>query len=273
MSELRSLRVEKHEHTAEVVLLGPGKGNAMGPAFWEECPGVFERLDRDDDVRAILVRGNGGHFSYGLDLPAMGAELAPLVGSSPGAREREALLLRIFELQRSFEAIAECRKPVIAAVAGYCIGGGVDMISACDVRLAAANATFSVREVKVAMVADLGSLQRLPLIVGEGVARELAFTGKNVDAKRALAIGLVNEVFADEAALLEGARAMAKEIAENSPLVVQGIKRTMNHRVEASVAAGLRYVAHHNAAFLPSADLTEAFAAFMEKRPPKYSGK
>ena len=273
--ERRSISVQKDAYVAEVVLLGPGKGNAMGPDFWRELPAAFDELDRDEDVRAIVVRGQGGHFSYGLDLMAMGGALGPLVMGPlmAGAAERTKLLALIGELQHAFNRVAGCRKPVIAAVTGWCIGGGVDLIAACDVRLCAADAKFSVREVKVAMVADLGSLQRLPHIIGEGHARELAMSGKNIDAARALRIGLVNDVLETEATLLDAARSLAREMAESSPLVVQGIKEVMNDRVRGEVTEGLRRVALWNSAFLQSADLGEAFAAFAEKRPPKFLGK
>ncbi len=258
---------------AEVVLVGPGKGNAMGPDFWREVPGAFEELDRDPSVRAVVVRGDGGNFSYGLDLVGMMGSLGPLFGGAQMAPERTRLLALVDDLQRAFNRVAACRKPVICAVTGWCIGGGLDFAAACDVRLCSADAKFSLREVKVAMVADLGSLQRLPPIIGEGNTRELAFTGKNVDAARALRMGLVNEVYPSEAALLEAARAMAAEIAENPPLVVQGIKQVMNDTAGRPVADGLRHVALWNAAFLQSADLGEAMAAFAERRPPRFEGK
>jgi enoyl-CoA hydratase len=270
-SNLTSLRVTIENAIAEVVLQGPGKGNAMGPDFWREMPVVFEALDRDPSVRAVVVRGEGAHFSYGLDLVGMMGTVGPHVAATQMAPERQKLLDLVVELQRAFNAVAACRKPVIAAVAGWCIGGGVDLIAACDVRLASSTARFSVREVKVAMVADLGSLQRLPAIIGQGATRELAFTGKNIDAPRALRMGLVSDVFDSDEALLTAARAMAREIAENSPVVVQGIKQVMNDCAGLSVAEGLRHVAVWNAAFLQSPDLAEAFTAFVEKRPPKFS--
>jgi enoyl-CoA hydratase len=263
-AERRSLEVEVADGIAEVVLVGPGKGNAMGPDFWREVPLAFEELDRNASVRAVLVRGSGGNFSYGLDLMAMAATLGPLVAGAQMAADRQRLLDLIVDLQRSFNRVAECRKPVIAAIAGWCIGGGLDLAAACDVRLASKDARFSLREVKVAMVADLGSLQRLPGIIGQGATRELAFTGKNIDAERALRIGLVNEVFASEEDLLAAARAMAREIAEGSAVVVQGIKQVMNDCAGLSVAEGLRHVALWNAGFLQSADLGEALAAFAE---------
>jgi enoyl-CoA hydratase len=267
---MQSLRVDKIESIAEVTLLGPGKGNAMGPDFWKEMPEVFKDLDRDPAVKVVIVRGNGGHFSYGLDLMAMAGTVGPHIAGQQLAKERARLLELIGELQLAFNRVADCKKPVIAAVTGWCIGGGVDLIAACDVRLATRDARFSVREVKVAMVADLGSLQRLPRIIGEGHARELALTGRNIDAERALRIGLVNDVYEDEAKLLEAARAMAKEMAENPSVVVQGVKQVMNASAGKTAREGLEYVALWNAAFLQSEDLGEALAAFAERRPPKY---
>lgn len=270
---LVSLKVDIGDGVAEVTLLGPGKGNAMGPDFWRELPQVFGELDRDEAVRAIVLTGSGTNFSYGLDLPAMSGSWAPMLGEKSLARPRTDFLNEVRSLQRAVTAIAECRKPVIAAVSGWCIGGGVDVIAAADIRLASADAKFSVREVKVAIVADLGSLQRLSGIVGEGHLRELAYTGKDVDAARAEKIGLVNDVYPDQDAVIAAARELAADIAANPPLVVQGVKDVLGHRREAEVADGLRYVAAWNAAFLPSEDLGEAVTAFLQRRAPKFNGK
>jgi enoyl-CoA hydratase len=265
-----SLRVEQENGVAEVTLTGPGKGNAMGPDFWRELPMVFAALEADEGVRVVVVHGEGAHFSYGLDLGAMLAEL-PVTGENLAA-ERTRFLDTILRMQASVSSVATCRKPVIAAVSGWCIGGGLDLIAACDVRLCSAEARFSLRETKLAIVADIGSLQRLPHIIGEGHTRELAFTGKDVDAGRALRMGLVNEVYETSEELLAGARALAGEIAANPPLVVQGTKRVLNERLGKSVEEGLRYVALWNAAFLQSLDLQEAIAAFFERRPPHFEG-
>ncbi len=273
MEDLVALRIEKNvPFVAEVVLLGPGKGNAMGPQFWEECPRVFRALSADDEVRAIIVRGSGGNFTYGLDLKAMAPTLGALVFGEALARDRTKLHELVHKLQESFDAIAACKKPVIAAVSGRCIGGGVDMISACDIRLAQKGASFSVREVKVAMVADLGSLQRLPKIIGVGHTKMLALTGDDIDADRAHEIGLVEEVYDDEAELLEAARSLAARIGDNPPLVVAGVKEVIDFCADKSVAEGERFVAVWNAAFLASNDLKEAFTAFMERRDPKFKG-
>ncbi len=176
-------------------------------------------------------------------------------------------------MQASVTSVAECPKPVIAAIHGYCIGGGVDVVAACDIRVASADAVFSVRETKVAIVADLGSLQRLPRIIGKGHVAELAFTGKDITAARAKEIGLVNDVVPDADAALAAARQLATEIAANSPLAVQGTKAVLTACEDKSVADGLDYVATWNAGFLSSDDLVEAMTAFMEKRPPEFKGR
>jgi enoyl-CoA hydratase len=268
-----SLAVEVDGHVARVTLIGPGKGNAMGPAFWAELPEVFGSLDADPDVRAVVLTGSGRNFSYGLDLPAMGDTLSPMMAEGALARPRAEFHARLRTMQQSITAVADCRTPVIASVSGWCIGGGVDLISAVDIRYASADAKFSVREVKLAIVADVGSLARLPLILNDGQLRELALTGKDIDAARAEKIGLVNDVFPDADATLAAAHATAEEIAANPPLVVQGIKDVLDEQRTAQVAASLRYVAAWNSAFLPSRDLTEGITAMFAKRAPEFKGE
>jgi enoyl-CoA hydratase len=197
--EFKSLRIDVEDRIATVTLRAQGKANRMGPDFWREMPEAFAWLDKASDVRVVILRGEGEHFTFGLDLATMGSSIQPLIGDGALAKERLELLTLIEQLQRASTCVASCSKPVIAAISGWCIGGGVDVITACDVRLCSADARLSVREVKLAMVADVGTLARLPDIVGQGVARELAFTGDDIDAARALRIGLVNEVL-DEAA-------------------------------------------------------------------------
>ena len=174
-----SLTVDTEDHVALVTLTGPGKGNAMGPAFWAELPVAFAALDADPEVRAIVLTGSGRNFSYGLDLVAMGGTLAPVLAEGALAKPRTEFHTTVKAMQGAITAVADCRTPVIASVHGWCIGGGVDLISAVDIRYASADAKFSVREVKLAMVADVGSLARLPLILSEGHLRELALTGKD----------------------------------------------------------------------------------------------
>jgi enoyl-CoA hydratase len=256
---------------AEVLLLGPGKGNAMGPDFWRELPAVFAALDVDDGVRAIVISGSNQNFSYGLDLGAMLGDLA--LDADALAGSRAVFLATIGRMQQAITAVESCRKPVIAALSGWCIGGGVDLAAACDIRVASAEARFSVREARLAIVADVGSLQRLPKIIGEGMTRRLAITAEDITAARAEQIGLVSEVFTDPAAALAGARALGRQIASLSPLATQGTKQVLNDTRDLSVAEGLRHVAVWNAAFLHSHDLAEATAAFVERRAPRFEGR
>lgn len=269
------LTIEIDGHVATLWLDRPEKRNAMGPAFWSDLPEAMAVLGADPDVRAVVLAAKGPHFSVGLDLTAMPGIVGP--GGGDGRRlsaaGRAAHARReIVRLQASITSVAECPVPVIAAIQGWCIGGGVDLISACDIRLASAEAQFSVREARIAIVADVGSLQRLPAIIGKGHVAELAYTGKDITAARAETIGLVNSVSTDAEAVVADARVMAAEIAANSPLAVQGTKSVLVAGEGRSVAEGLDYVATWNAAFLASDDLTEAMAAFMEKRPGNFTG-
>ncbi|HEY4929552.1 MAG TPA: crotonase/enoyl-CoA hydratase family protein [Acidimicrobiales bacterium] len=269
------LTIDVDGHVATLWLDRPEKRNALGPDFWEDLPVAMAALGADSDVRAVVLAAKGAHFSVGLDLTAMPDIAGP--GGGEGARlsvaGRAAHSRReIVRLQASITSVAECPVPVIAAVQGWCIGGGVDLISACDIRLASTEARFSVREVRIAIVADLGSLQRLPAIIGEGHVAELAYTGKDITAERAAAIGLINHVSSDADAVVADARTMAAEIAANSPLAVQGTKAVLVAGEGRTVADGLDYVATWNAAFLTSDDLVEAMAAFIEKRPGKFTG-
>lgn len=273
MSQYESIAVEVTDHVAQVTLLGPGKGNAMGPAFWKELPVVFGELDADPEVRAIVLNGSGRNFSYGLDLIAMGGSLPAAESGEPSARSRTNFHTMVTKMQSSITAVADCRTPTIAAIHGWCIGGAVDLISAVDIRYASADAKFSVREVKLAIVADVGSLARLPHILTDGHLRELALTGKDIDAARAEKIGLVNEVLPDPEAALAAAHATAAEIAANSPLTVRGIKDVLDQQRVDDVASSLRYVAAWNSAFLPSKDLKEAVTAMFEKRTPNFTGE
>jgi Delta3,5-Delta2,4-dienoyl-CoA isomerase len=268
------LTLERDGHVATLWLDNPDRRNAMGPALWSDLPLMMEEVSDDDDVRAVVIAARGPAFTVGLDLKTMGGAVAGEgAGSQSDAGRRRTALRGIKRLQGSINAVAECPKPVIAAVHGYCIGGGIDLISACDIRLASADAVFSVRETKIAIVADLGTLQRLPGIVGQGHVAELAYTGKDISAERAAEIGLVNQVLLDADTCHKAAHELAGEIAANSPLAVQGTKAVLRAGEGRSVAEGLDYVGVWNAAFLQSNDLAEAFTAFLEKRPPNFTGQ
>jgi enoyl-CoA hydratase len=262
--------IERHEHVGTLWLASPERRNAMGPEFWDELPRAIAELEADDGVRAIVLAARGPHFTVGLDLKSMGGGIAEGGGGVAGRRR---LLDTILRLQGSITSVARCPKPVVAAIHGYCIGGGIDLITACDIRLAAADALFSIRETRMAMVADVGTLQRLPGIIGRGLVAELAFTGDDFGAERAREIGLVNAVHADQAAVVDAAGALAARIAANSPLAVTGTKQVLAYCDGKSVEDGLAYVAAWNAAFVASEDLGEAVSAFFEKRQPRFRGR
>jgi enoyl-CoA hydratase len=264
--------IEIDGHVATLWLSNPDRRNAMGPDFWRDLPGVVAEIDANEQVRAAVIAARGPHFSVGLDLIAMGAELGPMLQGGL-AKERMRLFDKVNAMRAGFDAIEASRLPFVAAVHGACIGGGLDLIAACDVRLAASSARFSLRETRIAIVADMGSLQRLGRVIGAGHLRELAYTGKDIDAARALRIGLVNDVHESDVAVLAAARALADEIARNSPLAVRGTKEVLRVTEKHGVEAGLQFVAAWNAAHLASADLLEAFSAFTEKRPASFRGE
>lgn len=273
MTEYTVIRLERNEHIAEVILNNPERLNAMGANFFTEIRQAFEEIDADDNIRTAILWAEGRMFTAGLDLKNS------ILGTLNNAQDKASLGFRneqfyrgIRQIQDCFTAVERCRKPVIAAVHGHCIGGGVDLTTACDIRLCTADATFAIHETKVAIVADLGTLQRLTGIVGKGFAREMAFTGKRIPAARALQFGMVSDVYETKDALLNAARAMAAEIAANSPLVVQGVKQVLQFSEEHSIQEGLEYVAQWNAARIQTADLLEAMTAFQEKRTPTFTG-
>jgi enoyl-CoA hydratase len=289
MPDYDVLSIERDGAVATLWLDRPEARNAMGPAFWKDLPLAMSEMSEDRSVRAVVIAARGPHFSVGLDLKAMagmltgtpdGSEAGADGGNGNTSRSSPSMASRavtarqgVLRMQASVTAVADCPKPVIVAIHGYCIGGGVDVVSACDIRVASADAVFSVRETKVAIVADLGSLQRLPRIIGRGHVAELALTGKDITAERAKEIGLVNDVAPDAGAALAAARQLATEIAANSPLAVQGTKAVLRACEDRSVADGLDYVATWNAGFLGSDDLVEAMTAFMEKRIPQFKGR
>jgi enoyl-CoA hydratase len=261
-------RLEKTDHIARLVLNRPNRRNAMDMDFFDALEGHFKTLDADPEVRVVVLCAEGKSFTAGLDLAAAGSLL-----SNPGADGRELLRRKVLALQAAMDAVENCRHPVIAAVHGHCIGGGVDLLSACDIRLAAADAVFSIRETRLAIIADLGTLQRLPHIIGQGWFRELALTGRDFTAAEALQMGFVTRVLTDGEALLVAAMELAAQIAALPPLTVQGVKEVANFSRDHGIVAGRHYVAQKNASALFSEDLMEAMGAFMEKRKPVFKGR
>lgn len=258
---------------ARVTMKGPGKGNALGPDFWHEAPQLFDAIDANSDVRAVVLTGAGGNFTFGLDLIAMTSELRYVLGAPAMAAERTRFLDQLTEMQRAIISLMSCRKPVVTSISGWCVGAGIDVICAADIRVCSAEAMFSARAVRIGIVEDMGSLQRLPSIIGEGAARELCLTGDDFDATRAAALGLINHVDDTPEAALAHALSIAERIAANPPLTVQGVKRVMNERAHDRLRENLHYSALWNTAFMQSRDFAEAMSAFAEKRAPKFEGR
>jgi enoyl-CoA hydratase len=258
--------------TAEVVLANPGRLNAMDPSFFAELASVFARIAESQVVRVVLLRAEGRAFSIGLDKELSLNLMPPAAPGDTPARRSALLHETIARFQSAMLAVRRCPKPVIAAVNGFCLGGGLDLACAADIRLCSADAQFGVHETRIAMVADLGTLTWLPRLVGRGLAREMAFTGAPLGAQRALAAGLVNEIFADRETLLVGARRLADDIARNSPFVVGAIKQLLDADELADEERELRRVALWNAGHFFSADLQEAQRAVQERREPRWSG-
>ncbi|GAB4330801.1 MAG: crotonase/enoyl-CoA hydratase family protein [Candidatus Abyssubacteria bacterium] len=269
MTQHSPFRIEKEGYITWLVFNRPEKRNAMNMEFFSGLTDHFRSFEDDPGVRVVVVRGEGKSFSAGLDL----VEAATMFGSEPGADTREMNRKAIGRAQESMNVIEKCRKPVIAAIHGHCVGAGVDLAAACDIRLASNDAVFAVRETKMALIADLGTLQRLPYIIGHGWFRELALTGRNFTANEALQMGFITRLCQDKESLYGEARKLAEEIAGCSPLAVQGTKEVLLYSRDNGVYPGLEYAAQKNAAVLPCEDVVEAIQAFMQKRTPDFKGK
>ena len=243
------------------------KANALNQTMWQDLQSAMEWADETSSVRAVVLAGNGRHFCSGIDLSMLMGIQAAIADECEG-RKREKLRRLILQLQDNVSSLERCRKPVVAAIHGACLGGGLDIALAADFRFAAADAVFGVREVDVGMVADVGTLQRLPGVVGQGMAREMALTGRDVGAEEALAIRLVNRVLPDADSVLAAALEAAQLIASKSPLAVRGSKEMLNYSRDHSVADGLNQVATWNAATLLSEDIQKAgMAAMLQQKP------
>ncbi len=253
---------------AEVTLSRGAKLNTMTSAFWADIEAVFRQLDDNPQVRAVVLSSTGKHFTAGMDLAFFG-QIAPDPKVDPG-RQREQVRRFVLRLQDCFNVIENLRVPVLAAIQGGCIGGGIDMIATCDMRYCTADAFFVIQETNIGMTADLGTLQRLPHILPSGVMRELAFTGRRMMADEALAQGLVNQVFDSHDDMLESVRGIAAEIATKSPLAISGIKEMINHARDHSVREGLEYVAAWQSGVVITGDIMEAAQARATKRDPKF---
>ena len=266
--------VEITGQIAHIVLSRPEKRNSMTPAFWRELPQIVEDIDAGAKARVIVVSSTGPHFCAGLDISGLGnsGEGGEPTRRDPAAVQREAVRHgasfydNTRRLQNSLSALENCRLPVLAAIQGGCIGGGVDLTSACDMRYATEDTYFTVFEINIGITADVGTFPRLPKLIPEGIVRELAYTGRRMPAAEAKDVGLVNRVFPDQDAMLAGVFDIAREIAAKPPLAVYGCKRMINYARDHTTADGLDYIAIWNASFLQPAEMQESMLANRERR-------
>jgi len=260
--------VEVVDRVGQIRMNRPEKSNSMIAAFWRELPEIVDEWSQSGSVRVVVLSSVGKHFCSGMDLEVFANDDSIGPGSASGHRSRrnERFRTTALKLQDTFTALERARMPVLCAIQGACIGGGIDMVSAADMRYADESAFFSIAEINIGMTADVGTLQRMPKLVPEGIVRELAYTGRRWSAAEAHAAGFVNAVFPDHQALLDGVMEIATEIASKSPIAVWGTKQTMHYTRDHSVADGLEFIANWNAAMFDTDDMGEAFTAKIEQR-------
>jgi len=253
---------------AHLRLIRPEKRNSMTPEFWRELPEIVISLHESGQARVIVISSTGPHFTSGMDLSVFTSGNIGSQGAT--GRTRASMRMGLLHLQESFSCLEKARMPVVAAIQGGCIGGGVDMVSACDMRYCTEDAFFCIQEINIGMTADVGTLQRLPKIVPEGIVREFAYTGRRLPAARAKEIGLVNQVYPSQEEMIEDVMQTAREIAERSPLAIWGSKEMLNYSRDHTVADSLNYIATWQTGMLQPEDMMECFQAKQEKRVPEF---
>ena len=245
--------------------------NTMIPSFWRELPEIVNEISDAGSARAMVLSSTGRHFSAGMDLSVFGGGGLDADNPTEAGRRHANMRMQALHLQETFSCFEKARMPVLAAIQGGCIGGAVDMVTACDMRYATADAFFCIQEINIGMTADVGTLQRLPKLIPEGVARQLAYTGERMSADRAREVGLVNEVFETHEDLVDSTLEIAAEIASKSPLAIWGTKETMNYTRDHTVADSLNYIATWQAGMFQPSDMAETFRAKMDRDEPIFS--
>ena len=268
IAKYKSFTVEVADHVASLVLSRPDELNTMSRDFWVELGEVLEEINKNSEVRVVVMSSTGKHFCAGMDLSAFsnGVDNIPDGEKPDHARIGEAVYRVAKELQGYISSLEKIRVPVIAAIQGGCIGGAVDLVTACDIRLASKDAFFCIQEINIGMAADVGTLQRLPKIIPDSKMREMAYTGRRMYADEAKETGLVSDTYESQEEMLAAANELAKVIASKSPVAIYGLKAVMNYSRDHSVSEGLEYNALWSGAMLSQKDMTEAITANMEKR-------
>ncbi len=264
LEELETLNVSIGDKIAHIQLCRPNKLNTMNAAFWQELPAAVKAIDREAAARVIVISSTGKHFTAGMDLQVF-AQIGASATGEP-ARYRESFRRLVLELQAAFNILEDVRMPVLAAIQGACIGGGVDMVCAADSRYCTTDAFFTIKETELAMTADLGTLQRLPQLIPQGLARELAYTSRKFKAAEALSSGFVNCVFDTQQEMLDGVMAIARQIVRQSPIAVTGTKEMFNYSRDHGISESLRYMATWQAGMFSLPDMQQAMTAQMERR-------
>ncbi|OOG50797.1 enoyl-CoA hydratase-related protein [Polaromonas sp. C04] len=262
-SSLSCFSLTTTDHVAHLVLNRPEALNTMNPAFWRELDQVLTTLHKDGTARALVISSTGKHFSAGMALDTFGGAIAMDDQSAEG---RAAIFDLLTDMQATFTQLETLRIPVIAAIQGGCIGGAVDMVTACCIRYATKDAFFCIQEINIGMVADVGTLQRLPKLIPLGVVKELAYTGRRLSAQKALGYGLVNEVFDTPEALLAAALQCAREIASKPPVAIWGTKQVIHYARDHTVDDALKQMGWIQGAIWSNAHVREAVTAMKEKR-------
>ena len=266
--EYKCFQISVTNHVASLVLSRPDELNTMSRDFWVELGDVLEEINRNSDIRVVVMSSTGKHFCAGMDLNAFsnGVDNIPDDKKPDDARIGEAVYRVAKELQEYISTLEKIRVPVIAAIQGGCIGGAVDLVTACDIRLASNDAFFCIQEINIGMAADVGTLQRLPRIIPDSKMREMAYTGRRMYAEEAKDTGLVSDIFESQEKLLEAANKLASEIASKSPVAIYGLKAVMNYSRDHTVSESLEYNALWSGAMLSQKDMAEAMTANIEKR-------
>jgi enoyl-CoA hydratase len=266
---------ELKDQVAHVSMCRGDDFNTMTKAFWSELPELIDKISDEGEARVIVLSAQGKHFCAGMDL-ANFQDDGEMHGTDAKkvsqGRRSEAQFRVTRELQYTISCLEKARMPVIAAIQGACIGGAVDLVTACDIRYAAKDAFFCIQEINIGMAADVGTLQRLPYLIPEGIVRELAYTGRRFSADEALKYGLINAVFDTHEAVIGHALSVAREIADKAPLATTGIKEVLNYNRDHTVEESLNYTALWNSAMNFSDDMMEAFKSKTEKRDSDFQG-